>query len=87
VLLIIQHLPEHLHVTQDGLLMDFVMIIITTWIAFMMAETVVDVTSAQLGVQNANALIPMEAEVEQLAHKQRHAMTSLDGLEITFVMT
>ena len=75
-----------MHATQDGLLMDFVMILITTWIAVMMVETVVDVTSTQRGVQNANALIPMEAEVEQLAHKQRHA-TRMYGLEITIVMT
>jgi hypothetical protein len=53
----------------------------------MMVETVVDVTLTQRGAQNANALIPMEVEVEQLAHKQRHAMTSLDGLGITIVMT
>ena len=67
--------------------MDFVMILITTWIAVMMVETVVDVTSTQCGAQNANALIPMEVEVEQLAHKQQHATTSLDGLGITIVMT
>ena len=84
--LIIQHLPDYLHATQDGLLMDIVMILITTWIAIMMVETVVDVTSTQNGVQNANALIPMETEVEQLAHKQRHAIC-MYGLEITFVMT
>jgi hypothetical protein len=51
----------------------------------MMVETVVDVTSTQRGAQNANALIPMEAEVEQIAHKQQHE--ALDGLEIIFVMT
>ena len=54
----------------------------------MMVEIVVDVTSTQSGAQNANALIPMEAEVEQIAHKQQalqHA--ALNGLEITIVMT
>jgi hypothetical protein len=68
--------------------MDFVMILTTTWIAVMMVEIVVDVTSTQSGAQNANALIPMEAEVEQIAHKQQalqHA--ALNGLEITIVMT
>ena len=51
----------------------------------MMVETVVDVTTTHRGAQNANALIPMEAEVEQIAHKQQHE--ALDGLEIIFVMT
>ena len=51
----------------------------------MMVETVVDLTSTQTTAQNANALIPMEAEVEQIAHKQQHE--ALDGLEIIFVMT
>ena len=37
----------------------------------MMAETVVDVTSTHNGAKNANALIPTEAGVEQLAHKQQ----------------
>ena len=37
----------------------------------MMAETVADVTSTQIGAKNVNALIPMEAGVEQLAHKQQ----------------
>ena len=71
--------------------MDIVMILITTWIAVMMVETVVDVTSTRSGAQNAYALIPMEAEVEQLAHqqteRQRHALERLDGLQITIVMT
>ena len=38
----------------------------------MMAETVVDVMSTHNGAKNANALIPMEAGVEQHAHKQQH---------------
>jgi hypothetical protein len=37
----------------------------------MMAETVVDVTSTHNTARYANALIPMEAGVEQLAHKQQ----------------
>ena len=55
----------------------------------MTVETVVDVTSTRSGAQNAYALIPMEAEVEQLAHQrtERHALERLDGLEITIVMT
>ena len=51
--------------------MVIVMISIITWNVAMMVETVVDVTSTQSGVQNANALIPMEVEVEQLALKQQ----------------
>ena len=59
--------------TQDGLLMDIVMVSITTWTATMMVETVVDVMSAHNTVAlHATALIPMEAGVEQLAHKQQH---------------
>merc|ERR1711971_306014 len=58
---------------QDGLLMDIVMVSITTWTATMMVETVVDVMSAHNTVAlHATALIPMEAGVEQLAHKQQH---------------
>ena len=58
--------------TQDGLLMDIVMVSITTWTATMMVETVVDVMSAHNTVAlHATALIPMEAGVEQLVHKQQ----------------
>ena len=65
--------------------MLIVMILTTMWIVVMMVETVVDVTSLHRGAQNAYALIPMKAEVEQIAHKQQHA--TLDGLETIFVMT
>jgi len=54
--------------TQDGLLMHIVMISITTWAAAMMAETVADVTLTRSTAQYADALIQMEAGVEQLAH-------------------
>ena len=59
--------------TQDLLLMDIVMVSITTWTATMMVETVVDVMSTHNTVTlHATALIPMEAGVEQHAHKQQH---------------
>ena len=47
--------------TQDGLLMDIVMVTITTWTATMMVETVADVmaTYYTVPVQVANALIPI----------------------------
>ena len=81
--------------TQDGLLMDIVMVSITTWTATMMVETVVDVMSAHNTVAlHATALIPMEAGVEQLAHKQQHqfqlqqALLFLDPLviQLTFFL-
>ena len=59
--------------TRDGLVMDIVMISITTWIAAMMEETVVDVTSKQNIVQYADASIRMEVGVEQRAHQQHKA--------------
>ena len=43
----------------------------------MMVETVVDVTSTHNGAKNANALIPTEAGVEQLAHKQQQQQQAL----------
>ena len=58
--------------TQRGLLMDIVMVSITTWTATMMVETVVDVMSAYYTValwKIANVLIPI---MYQLAHKQQH---------------
>ena len=54
--------------TQDGLVIIIVMISITTWAAAMMAETVADVTLTRSTAQYADALIQMEAGVEQLAH-------------------
>ena len=51
----------------------------------MIVETVVDVMLTQSIAQNVNALIPMEAEVEQIAHKQQHA--TWDGLETIFLIT
>ena len=51
----------------------------------MMVETVVDVTSLHRGAQNAYALIPMKAEVEQIAHKQQHVPHH--GLQMAIVMT
>merc|ERR1711935_674220 len=49
------------------------MIVITTWTAAMMVETVVDVTSKQITARYVDALIQMEAGVEQHAHKQQQA--------------
>ena len=64
--------------TQDGLLMDIVMVSITTWTATMMVETVVDVMSAHNTVAlHVTALIPMEAGVEQLVHKQQQQQFQL----------
>ena len=57
--------------TRDGLVMDIVMISITTWTAAMMVETVVDVMSKQVTAMYADALIQMEAGVAQHAHKQQ----------------
>ena len=54
--------------TRDGLGMHIVMISITTWTVAMMAETVADVTLTRSTAQYADALIQMEAGVEQLAH-------------------
>ena len=54
--------------TQDGWVTDIVMISITTWTVAMMAETVADVTLTRSTAQYADALIQMEAGVEQLAH-------------------
>ena len=68
--------------TQDGLLMDIVMVSITTWTATMMVETVVDVMSAHNTVAlHATALIPMEAGVEQLVHKQQHQFQLQQALQ------
>ena len=54
-----------------GLVIIIVMISITMWSAAMMVETVVDVTLLHPGVQNAYALIQMEAGMEQLALNQQ----------------
>ena len=62
---------------QHGLVTCIVMTSITTWTVTMMVETVVDVTSTHNGAKNANALIPMEAGVEQLAHKQQQQQQAL----------
>ena len=54
--------------------MDIVMIVITTWTAAMMVETVVDVTSKQITARYADALIQMTyTTMEQHAHKQQQA--------------
>jgi len=45
--------------TRDGLLMDIVMISITTWTATMMVETVADVMLTQTGARYVHALIQM----------------------------
>ena len=63
----VENAPAPLH----GLLIIIVMISITTWTAAMMAETVVDVMFKHHTVQYADALIQMEAGVEQLAHNQQ----------------
>ena len=60
--------------TRDGLVMDIVMISITTWTAAMMVETVVDVMSKQVTAMYADALIQMEAGVAQHAHKQQQVL-------------
>ena len=57
--------------TQDGLLMDIVMVSITTWTATMMVETVVDEKSKHDTAQITNALIPMKVGLGQLALKQQ----------------
>ena len=57
--------------TQDGLGMHIVMILIITWIATMMVETVVDVMSTHNTAQIANAWILMEAGAEQRVLKQQ----------------
>ena len=59
--------------TRDGLVMDIVMISITTWTATMMVETVADVMLTQTGARYAHALIQMEVGMEQHAHKQQQA--------------
>ena len=58
---------------MHGLVMDIVMMSITTWTAVMMVETVVDVTLIRHTVQYADALIQMEAGVGQRARKQQQA--------------
>ena len=50
------------------------MMSITAQTAVMMEETVVDVMSTHSTAQTANAWIPMETGVEQLAHKQQQAL-------------
>ena len=47
----------------------------------MMVETVVDVTYKQTTAQNANALIPMEVGVEQLAHLLQQQQLQLQAGE------
>jgi len=82
MVVIVPHLPqpklqlqelEDAPATLHGLVMDIVMIVITTWTAAMMVETVVDVTSKQITARYVDALIQMEAGVEQHAHKQQQA--------------
>ena len=69
------HLPP---VSLVGLEIRIVMTRIITWTATMMVETVVDVMSAHNTVAlHATALIPMEAGVEQLAHKQQQQQQAL----------
>ena len=66
---------EDARANLDGLVMQRVMMPITTWTAVMMAETVADVTSTHNTAQIANALILMEAGVEQLAlNRQLHLL-------------
>ena len=52
----------------------------------MMAETVVDVTSTHNTARYANALIPMEAGVEQLAHKQQQQALQYNIIEYDRLM-
>ena len=59
--------------TQHGVLMDIVMVSITTWTATMMVETVADAMSKYYTVacwKIAIVLIPII--VTQIAHKQQH---------------
>ena len=58
-------------VIRAGLGMHIVMILIITWIATMMVETVVDVMSTHNTAQIANAWILMEAGAEQRVLKQQ----------------
>jgi hypothetical protein len=60
--------------TQDGLVITFVMMSITTWAAAMMEGTVVDVTLIRNTAQSADALTQMEVAMEQLVHKQQPAL-------------
>ena len=55
--------------TQPGLLMDIVMISITTWTAVMMVETVADVTLTRSTAMYVDVLIQMKAGVTQRAHQ------------------
>ena len=55
-----QQLVQQLNATQDRLVMDIVMISITTWTATMTVETVEDVMSKYSTAQHANALTPLE---------------------------
>ena len=56
-----------------GLVMDIVMMTITTWTAVMMAETVADATLTRSTALFVDVLIQMEVSVEQHAHKQQQA--------------
>ena len=66
-----QQLQLQLDATRDGLQIIIVMTSIIIWNVAMMVETVVDVTLLHPGVQNAYALIQMEAGMEQLALNQQ----------------
>ena len=57
-----------MNAAQVRLVMDIVMISITTWTATMTVETVVDVISTSSTAQIANALTPLEtcSQQEQL---------------------
>ena len=71
----VQHLKKHrISTIQDELVMDIVMTSITTWVAAMMVETVVDVMLKHPTVQYVDALIQMEAGMAQHAHKQQQVL-------------
>ena len=73
LLLQIQQQLEGARALIIGLLMDIVMMTITTWTAVMMAETVADATLTRSTALFVDVLIQMEVSVEQHAHKQQQA--------------
>ena len=73
LLLQIQQQLEGAQALIIGLVMDIVMMTITTWTAVMMAETVADATLTRSTALFVDVLIQMEVSVEQHAHKQQQA--------------
>ena len=69
----IQQQLEDARATLHGLVMDIVMIPITTWTAVMMVETVADVMLTLSTAKYVDALIQMEQHARPNAHKQQQA--------------